>query len=55
MRGRFRQGLYPLGAPLGHVDNGGGNPNTLDPVRAALIRQTFELYSSGYFSAESMK
>jgi DNA invertase Pin-like site-specific DNA recombinase len=45
--GRLKQGFYPLRAPLGYLDNGGGVPKTIDPVMGPLIRQAFELYASG--------
>lgn len=52
--GRLKQGLYPFKAPLGYLDNGGGKPKTLDPVRAPLVRQAFELYASGRRSLRSL-
>jgi len=45
--GRLKQGLYPLGAPTGYLDCGGGNAKALDPERAPLIRFAFEAYASG--------
>lgn len=45
--GRLRQGLYPFPARLGYLDAGKGNPKEIDPVRAPLIRQAFELYATG--------
>jgi len=45
--GRVRQGLYPRSAPIGYLDNGKGNVKTPDPARAQLIKQAFELYSTG--------
>ncbi|HEY6991594.1 MAG TPA: recombinase family protein [Bryobacteraceae bacterium] len=47
MRGRLKQGLYPLRAPIGYLDQGGGKPKTSDPERAPFIREAFELYGSG--------
>jgi hypothetical protein len=55
MRGRFRQGLYPLPAPIGYINNGRAQPKTPDPVRAPLIQQAFELYASGLHSLESLQ
>ena len=47
IRGRLKQGLYPLRAPLGYLDCGGGKPKVPDPSRAPLIRQAFERYATG--------
>lgn len=55
MRGRLKQGLYPLKAPVGYIDNGGGKPKTIDPVMGPLVRQAFELYASGRYSLRSLE
>lgn len=55
INGRLKQGLYPFGAPIGYLDNGGGKPKTLDPVRAPFIRLAFELYASGCHSQRSLQ
>lgn len=59
IRGRLKQGLFPLPAPLGYLDQGGGKAKILDPVRSPLVRQAFELYGTGSFTldmlAEEMK
>jgi site-specific DNA recombinase len=47
IRGRLKQGLYPLQAPLGYLDCGGGKPKVPDPLRAPFIRQAFERYATG--------
>ena len=47
MYGRLKQGLYPLRAPIGYLDMGGGNVKEIDPVQGPLVRQAFELYSTG--------
>lgn len=52
--GRLKQGLYPLRAPIGYVDNGGGKPKTIDPVRGPLVKQAFELYASGRFGLDAL-
>ncbi len=52
--GRFKQGLYPRPAPIGYLDQGGGNPKKPDPIRAPLIRKAFELYSSGSYSLAAL-
>lgn len=48
--GRLKQGLYPMPAPLGYLDQGKGQPKTLHPVYAPLIRKSFELYATGCYS-----
>jgi site-specific DNA recombinase len=30
--GRLKQGFYPLKAPIGYLDCGGGKPKAIDPV-----------------------
>lgn len=45
--GRLKQGLYPLPAPIGYIDIGRGKPKALDPIRAQLVHQAFELYATG--------
>lgn len=47
MRGRFRQGLYPLQAPLGYVNNGRGRVKTLDPDAASIVATAFRSYATG--------
>lgn len=52
--GRLKQGLYPMPAPLGYVDNGKAQPKTPHPVYAPLIRKSFELYSSGRYGINTL-
>ncbi|NND82225.1 MAG: recombinase family protein [Gammaproteobacteria bacterium] len=47
MYGRLKQGIYPMRAPIGYLDTGGGNVKSLDPVSAPKIKNLFQLYSSG--------
>lgn len=53
--GRLKQGLYPFGAPIGYLNNGGGKEKTPDPERAPFIRMAFELYASGRHSQRSLQ
>ncbi|WP_421839687.1 recombinase family protein [Novosphingobium sp.] len=46
INGRLKQGMYPFRAPIGYLDNGGGKPKTLDPAKADLVKQAFELYAT---------
>lgn len=52
--GRLKQGIYPRGAPLGYVNNGGGKPKTIDPVKGALVRKAFQLYSTGRYNLDTL-
>lgn len=54
MTGRLKQGLYPLRAPIGYLDTGGGNAKAIDPIKAPLVRQAFELYASGKYSLQTL-
>jgi site-specific DNA recombinase len=47
IQGRLKQGLYPMGAPLGYLDQGSGKPKIPDPSRAPFVRDAFELYAAG--------
>lgn len=48
--GRLKQGLYPIGAPIGYQDRGGGKPKEPDPVMGPLVAKAFELYATGRYS-----
>jgi len=52
--GRLKQGLYPLRAPLGYVDNGKGNPKTIDTFTGPLARMAFELYGTARYNLENL-
>ncbi len=52
--GRLKQGLYPLQAPLGYLDQGGGKSKTVDPIRGPLIRKAFELYGTGQYNLHTL-
>jgi site-specific DNA recombinase len=52
--GRLKQGFYPLRAPIGYTDQGTARPKVLDPVRAPLVRQAFELYATGTCSLPTL-
>lgn len=47
--GRLAQGILPFPAPIGYLDQGKAKLKTIDPVKAPLIVQLFELYAlKGY-------
>ncbi len=55
IRGRLKQGLYPLHAPLGYRDNGPGKLKTIDPVVGPEVKRIFELYGSGQHSFRTLR
>jgi len=48
--GRLKQGLYPIRAPIGYLDCGGGQPKIPDPKMAHMVREAFDLYATGNYS-----
>jgi site-specific DNA recombinase len=50
--GRIKQGILPLPAPVGYLDQGRGKPKSLDPKRAPLVKLAFELYATGKYNLE---
>jgi len=52
--GRLKQGIYPLPAPIGYLDQGAGKAKTIDPERGPLVKRAFELYSTGDWSLETL-
>ena len=52
--GRLKQGIYPLQAPLGYLDQGGGKPKAIDPIRGPLVRRAFELYATGQWTLRTL-
>lgn len=53
--GRLRQGLYPLAAPYGYLDQGRGKAKIPDPNTAPFIRQAFELYAAGGYTLRQLR
>jgi site-specific DNA recombinase len=47
--GRLKQGLFPMPAPLGYSNVGSGKPKEPDSKTAPLVKQLFDLYSTGRF------
>jgi site-specific DNA recombinase len=48
--GRLKQGIFPIPAPVGYLDRGAGNPKAVDPKKAPLVLQAFQLYASGNYA-----
>ncbi|WP_300532637.1 recombinase family protein [Maricaulis sp.] len=53
--GRLKQGLYPLPAPVGYLNQGGGKPKAVDPLRGPLVREAFDLYATGQYSITTLR
>jgi len=47
--GRLKQGFYPLPAPVGYMDMGGGQNKKINPIYGPLVKQVFELYCTGQY------
>jgi len=54
MYGRFKQGLFPMPAPLGYSNRGKGIAKEIDPLKGPLVRKAFELYASGGHTLETV-
>ncbi len=52
--GRLKQGLYPMPARIGYLDQGKGLPKVPDPAQAPLVKDAFELYASGLWSLNDL-
>lgn len=52
--GRLKQGLYPMQAPLGYLDQGAGKAKIPDPATAPTIKEVFRVYASGKYSLEQL-
>lgn len=48
--GRLKQGLTPLPAPLGYVNQGQGKPKAIHARTGPLVRKAFELYATGQYT-----
>jgi len=53
--GRLKQGVYPLPAPRGYLNQGKGIPKTIDPVSGPLVQKAFELYATGRYSLHTLR
>lgn len=48
--GRLKQGVYPIGAPIGYLDRGGGKVKEADPRMGPLVQKAFRLYATAGYS-----
>lgn len=53
--GRLKQGLYPLPAPRGYLNNGKAKPKTIDPLTGPIVRHAFERYATCTISLEYLR
>jgi site-specific DNA recombinase len=54
IQGRLKRGLYPLPAPIGYLNQGKGQPKTVDPISGPLVKAAFELYATKQYSYETL-
>ena len=52
--GRLKQGLYPMRAPLGYLDQGGGKAKIPDPISAPIVKEIFRLYATNSYSLKQL-
>ncbi len=52
--GRLKQGFYPMPAPLGYINRGGGEAKQIEPTVAALIKKTFHFYAGGEYGLRAL-
>ena len=52
--GRLKQGVYPLPAPVGYLDQGAGVPKAVDAKTGPLVRYAFERYANGDISLRTL-
>ena len=55
VRGRLKQGLLPLPAPVGYLNCGKAKPKEIDPVKGPLVRRAFELYATGQYTFATLR
>lgn len=53
--GRLKQGIYPLPAPTGYLDQGAGKPKIPDPKIAPIVKHAFELYGTGTINTYDLR
>lgn len=52
--GRLKQGYFPMPAPIGYEDQGGGKAKAIHPVYGPLVHTAFDLYATGRYSLNSL-
>jgi site-specific DNA recombinase len=53
--GRLKQGLYPIRAPYGYRDCGGGRAKEIDPIQGPIVKAAFQLYASGDWTFDELR
>ena len=54
MRQRLEQGIWPWAAPVGYLNQGGGRPKVIDPVKGPKVKRLFDLYATGDFTIRQL-
>ncbi len=54
-RQKVRDGIFPLRAPLGYINDTATRTIKLDAVRAPLIRKAFEMYATGNYPIKHVR
>jgi DNA invertase Pin-like site-specific DNA recombinase len=52
---KARGGDFPVRAPVGYLNDRNERSVVIDPVRAPLVRQAFELYATGNYSLSDLR
>jgi site-specific DNA recombinase len=52
--GRLRQGIWPFAAPIGYLNRGKGQLKAIDPAKAPLVRQTFQVFATRGYTIETI-
>ena len=55
LREKVRRGEYPSGAPLGYLNDYRTKRIIVDPERATVVKQAFELYASGSATLDTLR
>jgi DNA invertase Pin-like site-specific DNA recombinase len=55
MREKAEEGIYPGRAPFGYKNNSITRSIDVDPQRAPLLKQIFEMYASGHYSLSTLR
>ena len=53
-RQKVKNGIWPMVAPVGYLNNHATRTIYPDPVRAPLIQKTFELYATGHYTIDRL-
>ena len=54
-RQKVKNGIWPMVAPIGYLNDHASKTIYPDPVRGPLIRKTFELYATGEYTLDKLR